>query len=97
VREFRTLGSVRGAGRNRTRPAKASPYRDRGLLPLRVELPAKAPQRTSRSLGDAQVQTIEGQVSEGLGVAQRHNPAGTSPVRPLGFVLITGDRPVGAG
>ena len=49
MREFRTLGSVRGAGRNRTRPAKASPYRDRGLLPLRVELPAKAPQRTSRS------------------------------------------------
>jgi hypothetical protein len=36
-------------------------------------------------------------VGEGLGVAQRHNPAGTSPVRPLGFVLITGDRPVGAG
>ena len=54
MREFRTLGSVRGAAR------KGGPYRNRGLLPLRVVLPGNAHQRASHSMGHAEVQAMLG-------------------------------------
>jgi len=63
VREFRTPGSVRGAAR------KGGPYRNWGLLPLRVVLPRDAHQRTSRSMGDAEVQTAARSTNQGMGLA----------------------------
>ena len=43
MREFRLLGSVRGAARHRTRPTKASPYRNpERAVPTAINVEAEA-------------------------------------------------------
>ena len=83
MREFRTLGSVRGAGRNRTRPAKVSPYRDRSLLSLPVASHRTAHRPTFGSMGDAEVQTIEGKSKRRMGLVARCSPALSPALRSL--------------
>jgi RNA-directed DNA polymerase len=77
VRECRTLGSARGAAR------KGGPYRNWGLLPLRVVLPRNAHQRASRSMGDAEVQTAARPTNQGMGLARCCPTAPPRSLRPL--------------
>jgi hypothetical protein len=78
VREFRTLGSVRGAAR------KGGPYRNRALLPLRVELSGMAHQRPPHPVGYAQVQTIPAALHRGDDLAAKCVPTSAQPLRPTG-------------
>jgi hypothetical protein len=54
VREFRTLGSARGAAR------KGGPYRDREVLSDRDVRSSTAHQHLPGALGAEEVQTVEG-------------------------------------
>ncbi len=57
----------------------------RSLLPLRVVLPCNAHQRTSRSMGDAEVQTTAGSARQGMGLARCCPTAPAGPLRPLAY------------
>jgi hypothetical protein len=69
VREFRTLGSVRGAAR------RGGPYRNRGLLPLRVVLPRTAHRPAPGPVGHAEVQTTAEEAAKGVGLGDRCSTA----------------------
>ena len=77
MREFRMLGSVRWATR------EGGPYRNRGLLPLRVACPRTAHRRASRAMGCADARASPRHTIEGAGVVGRRSPARPQGVRPL--------------
>jgi hypothetical protein len=77
VREFRTLGSARGAA------CKGGSYRDRALLQVHVVSPPAAHQRSSGALGHAQVQTVAPTRKAGGRAAGGSLPAIATVVRSL--------------
>ena len=77
MREFRTLGSVRGAAR------KGGPYRNRTLLQVHVVSDSPTSQRLSGSLGHAEIQAIVPASEPGTAMAPSRRSEGTSPLRPL--------------
>jgi hypothetical protein len=78
VREFRTLGSARGAAR------KGGPYRDWEVLPDRNVRPPATHQHLPGAVGPQKVQTVQGiQASETL-VDLAHATT-AQDVRPLGM------------
>ena len=97
MREFRTLGSVRGAGRNRTRPAKASPYRDRPVLPVGDASPSPACQFLPEALGWEEVPAIA-EPQKVQAVVDRADRKTTRSVRPVevGPCVLTDRRMRGA-
>jgi hypothetical protein len=82
VREFRTLGSVRGAAR------KGGPYRNRGVLPLRVVLHRTAHRPAPGPMGHAEVQATAEEATTNVGPATRCSAAEPQALRSLASACI---------